>query len=278
MPSSHLILYHPLLLLPPIPPSIRVFSNESTLHMRWPRTGVSALASVLPKNIQDRSPLEWTGWISLQPKGLSRVFSNTTVQKHQFFGAQLGDYRFGLREIGQSELTVLSETEWGEVRLDPAGTWMLWVGPDQVCYIGTEEHALVEAGPKHLTQLGQPRLFGWSGVTGVGSITPSAVACSNIRMIYCRKQFSRQSWSLSMCWGSIQCKKPLRPPYLVAMGKRSLGEISHAGAPEKWLWISEVRSEEECMCVKETENSPHLWRAWGWIFYHIIFISLYCQK
>ena len=48
-------------------------------------TGVSALASLLPKNTQDWSPLEWTGWISLQSKGLSRVFSNTTVQKHQFF-------------------------------------------------------------------------------------------------------------------------------------------------------------------------------------------------
>ena len=48
-------------------------------------TGVSALASFLPKNTQDWSPLEWTGWISLQSKGLSRVFSNTTVQKHQFF-------------------------------------------------------------------------------------------------------------------------------------------------------------------------------------------------
>ena len=51
--------------------------------------GVSALASVLPKNSQDWSPLEWTGWISLQYKELSRVFSNTTVQKHQFFGTQL---------------------------------------------------------------------------------------------------------------------------------------------------------------------------------------------
>ena len=50
---------------------------------------VSVLASVLPMNTQDWSPLEWTGWISLQSKGLSRVFSNTTVQKHQFFGAQL---------------------------------------------------------------------------------------------------------------------------------------------------------------------------------------------
>ena len=52
-------------------------------------TGVSALASVLPKNTQDWHPLEWTGWISLQSRGLSRVFSNTTVQKHQFFGTQL---------------------------------------------------------------------------------------------------------------------------------------------------------------------------------------------
>ena len=52
-------------------------------------TGVSALASVLPKNTQDWSPLEWTGWISFQSKGLWRVFSNTTVQKHQFFGTQL---------------------------------------------------------------------------------------------------------------------------------------------------------------------------------------------
>ena len=51
--------------------------------------GVSALVSVLPMNTQDWSPLEWTGWISLQSKGLSRVFSNTTVQKHHFFGAQL---------------------------------------------------------------------------------------------------------------------------------------------------------------------------------------------
>ena len=52
-------------------------------------TGVSAFASFLPKNTQDWSPLDWTGWLSLQSKGLSRVFSNNTVQKHQFFGAQL---------------------------------------------------------------------------------------------------------------------------------------------------------------------------------------------
>ena len=81
MPSSHLILCRPLLLLPPIPPSIRVFSNESTLHMRWPNTAVSALASFLPKKSQGWSPSERTGWISLHSNGLSRVFSNTTVQK-----------------------------------------------------------------------------------------------------------------------------------------------------------------------------------------------------
>ena len=52
-------------------------------------TGVSASTSVLPMNTQDWSPLGWTGWISLQSKGLSRVFSNTTVQKHQYFSAQL---------------------------------------------------------------------------------------------------------------------------------------------------------------------------------------------
>ena len=88
MPSSHLILCRPLLLLPPIPPSIKVFSNESTLRMSGQSTGVSVLASFLPKKSQGWSPSEWTGWISFQSKGLSRVFSNTTVQKHQFFVAQ----------------------------------------------------------------------------------------------------------------------------------------------------------------------------------------------
>ena len=89
MPSSHLILCHPLLLLPPIPPSIRVLSSESTLCMRWPKYWSFSFSIILPKNTQDWSPLEWTGWISLQSKGLSRVFSNTTVQEHQFFGTRL---------------------------------------------------------------------------------------------------------------------------------------------------------------------------------------------
>ena len=89
MPSIHLILCCPLLLPPSIFPSIKVFSNESVLHIRWPNTGVSASTSVLPMTIQDWSPLGWTGWIFLLPKGLSRVFSNTTIQKRQFFGTQL---------------------------------------------------------------------------------------------------------------------------------------------------------------------------------------------
>ena len=93
MPSNHLILCHPLLLLPSI------FSNESnesgSFQMSQFFTSgsqsirVSASASVLPMNIQGWFPLGWTGWISLQSKGFSRVFSNTTVQKHQFFGTQL---------------------------------------------------------------------------------------------------------------------------------------------------------------------------------------------
>ena len=59
-------------------------------HFAWggQSTWLSPLPSLFPKNTQDWSPLEWTGWISLKSKGLSRVFSNTTVQKHQFFGAQ----------------------------------------------------------------------------------------------------------------------------------------------------------------------------------------------
>ena len=89
MPSNHLIICHPLLLPPSIFPSIRVFSNESALHIRGQCIGVSASTSVLPMNTQDWSSLGWTDWISLQSRGLSRVFSNTTVQKHQFFGAQL---------------------------------------------------------------------------------------------------------------------------------------------------------------------------------------------
>ena len=87
MPSNHLILCHPLLLPSSVFPSIRVFSNESVLHMRWPKYWNFSF-SISPSN-QDWSPLGCTGWISLQSQELSRVFSNTTVQNHQFFGNQL---------------------------------------------------------------------------------------------------------------------------------------------------------------------------------------------
>ena len=89
MPSNHLILCHRLLLLPSIFPSIRVFSNELALCIKWPKYW-SFSFSISPSNeYSGLIPLGWTGWISLQSKGLLRVFSNTTVQKHQFFDAQL---------------------------------------------------------------------------------------------------------------------------------------------------------------------------------------------
>ena len=81
---------HPL--SPPSPPAPNPSQYQGLFQLfAWggQSIGVSASASVLPMNTQDLSPLGWTGWISLQSKGLSRIFSNTIVQKHQFFGAQL---------------------------------------------------------------------------------------------------------------------------------------------------------------------------------------------
>ena len=89
MPSNHLILCLHLLLLPQSLPASGSFPMSQLFAWGGQSTGVSASASVLPMNTQDWSLLGWTGWISLQSKGLSRVFSNTRVQKHQFFGAQL---------------------------------------------------------------------------------------------------------------------------------------------------------------------------------------------
>ena len=87
MSSSHLILCHPLLLPPPSLPASESFPMSQLLAWGGQSTGVSASASFLPKKSQGWTLSEWTGWISLQSKGLSRVFSNTTVQKHQFFSA-----------------------------------------------------------------------------------------------------------------------------------------------------------------------------------------------
>ena len=89
--SDAIQLSHPLspfLLLPSIFPSIRVFSNESIICIRWPKYW-SFSFNISPSNIQDWFLLRLTSWIFMQSKGLSRVFSNTTVQKHQFFDAQL---------------------------------------------------------------------------------------------------------------------------------------------------------------------------------------------
>ena len=82
MPSNHLILCHPLFFLPSIFPSFRVFSNESVLCIKWSKYW-NFSCSISPSN-EYSGPLGWTGWISLQSKELSRVFSNTTIQKHQF--------------------------------------------------------------------------------------------------------------------------------------------------------------------------------------------------
>ena len=87
MPSHHLILFHPLLLLPSIFPSIRVFSNQSALCIRWPKY-LSFSFSIRPSN-EYSVLISFPGLISLLSKGLSRLFSKSTVQKHQFFGIQL---------------------------------------------------------------------------------------------------------------------------------------------------------------------------------------------
>ena len=89
MPSNHLILCRPLSSCPQSLPATESFPMSQLFTWGGQSTGVSALASVLPKNTQDQFPLEWTVWISLKSKGLSRVFFNTAVQKHQFFGTQL---------------------------------------------------------------------------------------------------------------------------------------------------------------------------------------------
>ena len=89
MPSNHLIICCPLVLLPSVFPSIRVFSRELVLHLRWPKYWSFSFSISLPMTIQDRFPLGLTGLISVQSKGFSRVFSNTTVQKHHFFSTQL---------------------------------------------------------------------------------------------------------------------------------------------------------------------------------------------
>ena len=88
MPSNHLILYHPLPLLS-VCPGIRVFSNESVLCIRWPKYWSFSFSTSPSNEYSGLISFGWTGWISLQYKRLSRVFSNIVVQKHQFFSSQL---------------------------------------------------------------------------------------------------------------------------------------------------------------------------------------------
>jgi len=116
MPSNHLILCHLLVLLPSIFPSIRVSPVSQFFTSRGQTTGVSISASVFPKNIQDWFPLGWTGWTSLQSKGLSRVFSNTTVQKHQFFGALVPN-------------NLIASASWNTVLRRSLSLWELWKPP-----------------------------------------------------------------------------------------------------------------------------------------------------
>ena len=117
IPPNHLILCHPLVLLPSIFPRIRVFSSESVLHIRWPSIGISSSTSVLPMNIQDWLPLGLTSLISLQSKGLSRVFFNATVQKHQFFGAQGGHFYSANHTIR------LSQSQCLQAKGPPLSSW-----------------------------------------------------------------------------------------------------------------------------------------------------------
>ena len=112
MPSKHLILYHPLLLPPSIFPSIRVFSNESVLHIRWPKYW-SFSFSISPSN-------EYSGLISfrmdwldlLTVQGTLRVFSNTTVQKHQFFSAQPAFFKVQISHPYMTTGKTIALTRW----------------------------------------------------------------------------------------------------------------------------------------------------------------------
>ena len=100
MPSNHLILCHPLLLLPSVFPSIRISFSESVLRIRWPKYWVSASASVLPMNIQDWFPSGLTGWISLQSKGLSSL-----VQHHRSKASILWRSAFFIVQLSHPYMT-----------------------------------------------------------------------------------------------------------------------------------------------------------------------------
>ena len=112
MPSNHLIFCHPLLLPPSIFPSIRVFSNESAFPIRGPKCW-NFRFSISPSNeYSGLISLGWTGWIFLQSKGLSRVFSS--VQKHKFFGTQLSSWSnsYIIHDYGKSHCFDYKDICW----------------------------------------------------------------------------------------------------------------------------------------------------------------------
>ena len=116
MSSNHLILCRPLLLLPSIFPSIRIFSSELVFTSGGQSVGASASASVLPMNIQGWCPLGWTGWNSLQSKGLSRVFSSTAVRKHPFLSPRPSSWsNFSIRSL---ERPLLINMDLSQKQLD----------------------------------------------------------------------------------------------------------------------------------------------------------------
>ena len=115
-PSSHLILCRPFSSCPQSLPASESFPMSQLFTWGGQSNGVSALASVLPKNIQGWSPLEWTGCISLQSKGLSRVFSNTTVQKHQLFSDQLSSLIIREMQIKTMMRTLLTLVRMAIIR------------------------------------------------------------------------------------------------------------------------------------------------------------------
>ena len=124
------ILSSVLLFLTSILPSIKIFSSESDLHIRWPKYR-SFSSSISPSlNIQDLCLLGLTGWISLQSRGFSRVFSNTTVQKHHFFSAQPS-----LRSSSHIHTWLLEKTKlWRFVSL--SARWCLCF---LICYLGLSQ-------------------------------------------------------------------------------------------------------------------------------------------
>ena len=115
MPSSHLILCRPLLLLPPLPPSIRVFSKSQLFTWGGRSTGVSALTSVLLKNTQGWSPLEWTGWISLE--GLSGLSAKTRPGADSGSDHELLIAKFRLTHLGPYFLKWQYSNKWIPIKV-----------------------------------------------------------------------------------------------------------------------------------------------------------------